>query len=335
MSQDVDRKAKIAGEINRLRSAYWDSRVFLTAVELDVFAALADGPAEAAAVAQRVSAAPRATERLLDALVVLGILDRDGDRYMLDAAAHALLVPGGPEYMGELRHAAHLWGSWSTLTEAVQVGTSVKPHLEGPDREARTEAFIAAMHAGGSARATEVVSRLDLRGVRRVLDVGGASGAYAMEFVRQGEGLHATVFDLPTVLPLTRRYIDEAGFAAQVGTVSGDYLVDGFGEDWDLIFLSNIVHINAPDENAELLQRAAAALAPGGRVVIQDFVPADDRAGPRFAVLFALHMLVNTAAGDTYTCAEMRDWTDGAGLTWLEPVETTVPSTLVMAQRPS
>ena len=335
MSQEQVRKTELTKTLGQLRSAFWDSRVLLTAVELDVFAALANGPADAAAVAARIGGAPRATERLLDALVVLGIVERDGDRFALDAPAHALLVPGGPEYMGGLRHAAHLWSSWSTLTDAVRAGTAVKGHLEGPDREARTEAFIAAMHAGGSARATEVVGRLDLGGVRRVLDIGGASGAYAMEFVRQGEGLDATVFDLPTVLPLTRRYVEEAGFAGTVHTLAGDYLVDDFGAGWDLIFVSNIVHINAPDENVDLIRRAAAALAPGGRVVIQDFVPDDDRSGPRLAVLFALNMLVNTTAGDTYTCAEIRGWTDAAGLTWLEPVETTVPSTLVIAQRPS
>ncbi len=331
----TERKEKLAGIVGRLRGAFWESRILLTAVELDLFAALAEGPADASQVAARIGAAPRATARLMDALVVLEILERDGERYTLDAAARDLLLPGEAGYDGGLRHSAHLWASWSTLTDAVRAGTSVKPRLEGPAREARTEAFIAAMHAGGSTRAAEVVGRLDLGGVHRVLDVGGASGAYAMEFVRRGEDLRAAVFDLPDVLGLTRRYLDAAGFSDRVETLPGDYLVDGFGAGWDLIFLSNIVHINASEENADLVRRAAAALAPGGRVVIQDFVPDEDRSGPRFPVLFALNMLVNTAAGDTYTLAEMRSWTDAAGLAWCPPLETTVPSTLVVAQRPS
>jgi len=270
----------------------------------------------------------------MNALVVLGILGKDGDRYVLDDAADALLVPGRPEYQGGLQHAAHLWRAWSTLTDAVRAGTSVRERRpEGAAGAQRTEAFIAAMHHGGSSRAAEVVARLDLTGVRRVLDVGGASGAYAMEFVRRGEDLRAAVFDLPDVLPLTRRYLADAGMAGRVDTVAGDYLVDDFGAGWDLVFLSNIVHINAPEENADLIFRAAAALAPGGRLVIQDFVPDADRTGPRFPVVFALNMLVNTAAGDAYTLPELRDWTDAAGLRWLDPVETGVPSTLVMAQR--
>jgi len=78
-----------------------------------------------------------------------------------------------------------------------------------------------------------------------------------------------------------------------------------------------------------------AALAAGGRLVIQDFVPDEGRGGPRFPVLFALNMLVNTTAGDTYPLSELRAWTDAAGLRWLDPVDTDVPSTLVIAQRPS
>lgn len=333
--EGMERKERLANVVGRLRGAYWESRVLLSAVELDLFAALAEGPADAAQVAARIGGAPRATARLMDALVVLEILDRDGELYSLDAAARDLLVPGEPGYDGGLRHSAHLWASWSTLSDAVRAGTSVKPLLEGPERVARTEAFIAAMHAGGSRRATEVVGCLDLAGVRRVLDVGGASGAYAMEFVRRGDDLRAAVFDLPDVLPLTRGYLDAAGLSDRVETLPGDYLVDGFGAGWDLIFLSNIIHINAPGENADLVRRAAAALAPGGRVVIQDFVPDDDRRGPRFPVLFALNMLVNTKEGDTYTLAELRAWTDAAGLAWCPPVETPVPSTLVVAQRPS
>ena len=335
MSEHDERKRELGATIGRLRSAYWESRVLLTAVELDLFSALAGDPATASEVADRIVAAPRATARLMDALVALGILGRAGTHYVLDDAARALLVPGGPDFQGGLRHAAHLWDSWSTLTEAVRAGTRVKERPTGPAGARRTEAFIAAMHAGGSSRAAGVVRSLDLGGVRRVLDVGGASGAYAMEFVRQGVGLRAAVFDLPDVLPLPRRYLAEAGMDDRVDTVPGDYLVDDFGAGWDLVFLSNVIHINGPAENRDLVARAAASLAPGGRVVIQEFVPDDDRAGPRHPVLFALNMLVNTIAGDTYTRAELRSWTTAAGLTWLGSVETDAPSTLVIAQRPS
>lgn len=335
MSKHAEEKQEILATIQRIQFAYWDSRVLLTAVELDIFSALADRADTAAAAAVRVGAAPRAVARLLDALVVLGILSRDGDRYVLDPGAADLLVPGRADYQGGLRHAANLWNAWGTLTDAVRAGTSVKPKREGAARVAHREDFIAAMDSIGTRRASVVVGSIDLTRVRRVLDVGGASGAYAMEFVCQGDGLRAAVFDLPDVLPLTRRYIQEARMADRVDTVPGDYLVDGFGEGWDLILLSNIIHINDPAENADLILRAAAALAPRGRVVIQDFVPEDDRTGPRFPVLFALNMLVNTRGGDTYTLPEIRAWTDAAGFEWLEPVETDVPSTLVMCQRPS
>ncbi|MBM4373035.1 MAG: acetylserotonin O-methyltransferase, partial [Deltaproteobacteria bacterium] len=213
-------------------------------------------------------------------------------------------------------------------------GTSPRRRHHGLQDPERTRRFIGAMDHLGRARAHAVVSLLDLTGVRRVLDVGGASGAYAAEFVRQGRNLRATVTDLPEVLPLTRRYLDDGGMADRVDTLPGDYHVDGFGEGWDLVFLSNVIHINSAEENAGLVARSAAALAPGGRLVIQDFVPSEDRSGPPHVVLFSLNMLVNTRAGDTYTLSEIRSWTDAAGLSWLPPVETGVPSTLVIARKP-
>jgi len=184
----------------------------------------------------------------------------------------------------------------------------------GAREDAWLRAFIAAMHWRACQHAPGVVASLDLTAVSRVLDVGGGSGAYAMEFVRVKPGISATVFDLPNVLPLTAEYVRQAGLQDRVTFVAGDYDKNDLGRGFDLVFLSAIIHSNSPRGNRDLIRKGAAALNPSGQLVVQDFIVDEERAGPPFGVLFALNMLVGTEAGDTYTESEVRRWMLEAGL---------------------
>lgn len=294
---------------------FQESRVLLTAIELDVFTAVGDG-ASAATVAKRCRTDRRATEILLNALVGLDALRLHGDRYVNSPAAARFLAAGAPDdARAALRHSLSLWGTWSTLTDVVREG---HPALHRPmrdrDDDEWTIPFIAAMHRGASARAPHVVEAVGAASVRRMLDVGGGSGAYAIAFAKANPETTAEVLDLPTVLPITQSHIEEAGVGARVTTREGDLRKDDFGNGYDLVFLSSICHMLGPDGNRDLLARAARALVPGGRVVVQDFVLEPDRSKPRQAVLFAINMLVGTEAGGTYTEADYTSWLQEAGL---------------------
>ncbi len=309
------------------------SRVLLTAVELGVFGALGEGPRSSEQVASAIGADKRATDRLMNALVVLGLLVKQGDTFSNSPDAGELLVPGKPEYAGgALMHVANMWDSWSTLTRAVKTGTSVLER-EGPDRQKWVKPFIAAMHyiAGGQAR--EIVGLIDLGGVRRVLDVGGGSGAYAIEFCRANPDLEVVVFDLPDVVSLTGNYVREAGLSGRITTTAGDYNADELGREFDLAFVSAILHANGPDENVELFKKCRRALRTGGRIVVQDFIIEDDRTSPPFAALFALNMLVATAAGDTYTEAEVMQWLSAASFGDTRRIDPPTAETTLLVSR--
>lgn len=314
-----------------LARGFFPSRIFLTAVELKLFGAVGEGDSTSAEVAERLGADPRATDRLMNALVALEVLAKKDGRFSNSADAREFLVSGKPGYVGDaLMHAANLWDSWSMLTEAVKAGTSVVKR-EGKARAGWVKPFISAMHANASMQAPRIAPLVDLKDVKRLLDVGGGSGAYSIEFCRRKPDLNAVVFDLPDVLPLTGEYVAEAGLSDRISTVGGDFSVDELGADFDLAFVSAIIHMNSPEENLDLYRKCWRALRPGGRIVVQDFIVNEDRTTPPQAAIFALNMLVGTRAGDTYTEGEVREALEQAGFGDVKRKDTPGGTTLISA----
>jgi SAM-dependent methyltransferase len=302
-----------ARRIHDIAVAFQRSRVLLTAYELELFTVLQDEERTSAEVAEALGTDRRATDRLMNALVALGLIETREGRFANTPEGAALLVKGRPGYMA-LGHTGHLWSAWSRMTEAVRRGRG-GPRPEAGDRgEDWLRAFIAAMHDRGRQTAPGTVRLLDLSNVSRVLDVGGGSGVFSMAFVRAASGISAVVFDLPPVLPLTRSYVETEGFSGRITTMAGDYLRDDLPAGFDLVFLSAVIHSNPPSENAALLRKAAAAVREGGQVVVVDWIMNEDRTEPAVGALFSLNMLVGTGAGDTYTEAEVRGWMTAAGL---------------------
>jgi cyclopropane fatty-acyl-phospholipid synthase-like methyltransferase len=233
-------------------------------------------------------------------------------------------------------HTVHLWDTWSTMSKAVRVGTSVSAQQQRREDPATwTEAFIAAMNDRARRQAPVVAAQMNLREGMRVLDVGGGSGAFAVAFVRAKNGLTATVFDLPEVLPLTKRYVSAQGLLERIELVAGDYTTDELPGGYDLVFLSAIIHSNSPDQNRTLLQKCARALNPKGNLVVQDFIMDENRTDPPAGALFALNMLVGTAAGDTYRESEIRDWMKEAGLSEIDRAESPFGSAQVRGRKPA
>jgi SAM-dependent methyltransferase len=317
-----------------MAAAFMRSRVFLTACELDLFTVVGDGERTSADVAKALGTDPRGTDRLMNVLCTLGLLQSTAAGFRNTAGAARFLARGGPEYMDGLMHWVHLWDSWSTLTSAVRKGGTVLDRSVNDRGDEWLRAFIAAMHWRARQHAPAVVASLDLTGVSRVLDVGGGSGAYATEFARAKPALSAVVFDLPNMLPLTAGYLAHAGLGDRVALVAGDYDRDDLGSGFDLILLSAIIHSNSPQANRELVRRSAAALNPSGQLVVQDFIVDEGRTGPPFGVLFALNMLVGTPGGDTYTESEVRRWMSEAGLSSVTRKDTGFGTSLLVGRRP-
>ena len=291
-------------DFNRLWTGFRASRVILTANNLGVFEVLQE-PKTAAEAARQLKTDLRATEILFDAVTALGLLRKTGAGYRNTATAKTFLVSTSPQYQGDmLRHADGLWKNWSNLDEVVRTG---RPSRSG---ERQHDVFIRAMHNNALPRVREVLAALDLRRVRRALDLGGGPGTYSIALAKKG--ITVTLFDLPDTLATAQKIVRAAG-AGNVSFRSGNFHFDDIGGPYDLVFLSQIVHSNGPVENRALLAKAHAALAAGGTLAVHEFTLDENHAGPVSGALFSVNMLVNTGQGRSYAPGEIRTWLSEAG----------------------
>ena len=153
-----------------------------------------------------------------------------------------------------------------------------------------THNFIAGMQRNAKDRAPLVVKAIGTEGVHRILDLGGGSGAYSIAFAKASPEVRCEILDLAEVVPLTSDYIQKAGVSAQVTVRAADMLLDDLGTGYDLVMLNAICHMFSEEQNRHLFRRARKALAPNGRLVMQDFVLNPQKTGPTAGgVIFAEH----------------------------------------------
>ena len=166
--------------------------------------------------------------------------------------------------------------------------------------------------------APQVAGIIDLKDRSRLLDLGGGPGTYAVHFCKANEQLQAVIYDLPTTRPFAEKVVNQFGMSDRIDFVGGDYLTDSLPGEFDVIWLSHILHAQSPEECRSIIGKAAAALAPGGLMIIHDFILENTMDGPLFPALFALNMLAGTPAGQTYSEAQITAMLKQAGFDRIE-----------------
>lgn len=325
------KEIKSVEDIRNLANSFRESRAFLTAFELRIFTLLDRHMIPSEEIAKKINADTRATNRLMNALCAMGILKKVHGKFYNSDLASKYLVEDKPDFMGNLYHTNNLWDNWSYLTESVIKGSSAVDDENEPDGNDWVEAFIGAMHYRGVHQGKILAMMIDLTNVKLMLDVGGGSAAFSMEIVKRNPLINAVVLDLPEVIPLTKKYVSEAGLTEKFSFIEGDYLTKDFESSYDLILLSAIVHINNYEQNRILIKKCADALNEKGMIVLSDFIMDEDRTKPFHGALFSLNMLVGTKNGDTYTEKEIKEWFVSAGLTKIERKNTSFGADLMIA----
>jgi SAM-dependent methyltransferase len=315
-----------AGALLDLSSVYWRSCVLQVAVKLKLFDALGCESLDAEDIALRTSTDRDACRRLLDVLAANGLLRKEGEGYSNSDEAIRWLCTGSDEYLGHIvMHHHHLMGSWARLDEAVRTGRPVD-RPSGPG-EQEMEAYLMGMFNTASLQAPDLVRQIDLAGRRRLLDLGGGPGTYAVHFCLANPQLSAVVFDLPEARPYAERVIGRFGLQERVAFMAGDFIEqEDLGGGYDVVWASHILHNEGPDVCRAIVAKAARSLEPGGVLLAHDFFLDDSGLGPFFPALFSLNMLVATERGKTYRQSDVVDMMERAGLIRIERLPYKGPS---------
>ncbi len=325
-------------ELMNLVRGFRPAKIIMAATDLEMFNHLEEWRS-AEEIAARVEAHPRATGIILNALAALEVVKKEGERFRNGELSSRYLVRGKEDYRGAIvRHMHHTWWGWSELEETVKRGYADMRRAERwLDRVEEPEAewvrdFIWGMHAIARDLAPRVANLVDLNGVKRLLDLGGGPATYAIAFAQANPALQATVFDLPQPIEIAKENIRRHGLADRVDTRAGNFLEDDIGSGYDFIWISQILHSHTEEQCRLIIDKSAAAVNPGGQVVLQDFLLNEDRTSPQEAALFSVHMLAVTPGGRAYTYREVAEMMESAGLSTPEH-KATSPQTSILIGR--
>lgn len=315
------------GDLLQLSGGYWSACALHAGVKLDVFTPLADQARTASELAELLKTDQRGLAMLLDALAALGLLEKAGDGYRATPFSAGFLARTAPNYLGHIiMHHHHLMAGWAHLDEAVKNGGPIRQRVSHADDETQRESFLMGMFNLAMLLAPKVVPTIELGGRRRLLDLGGGPGTYAIHFCLHNPELTAVIYDLPS----TRRFAEETvarfGLSDRITFVDGDFDADRIEGRFDVAWLSHILHGEGPQGCARILQKAVAALEPGGEILVQEFILEDSLAAPLFPALFSMNMLLGTPDGQSYSEGQLLQMMAVAGACDLQRLPLDLPN---------
>ena len=309
------------------------------AIRHSVFDVLDEGPKTVQQLVVATGASERGLTSILNALVGLELLARDGAAYTLTPESAAFLVSSRPGYQGGfLRHTSvQLLPSWMQLNEIVATGKPAHHVNQQSDGTAFFQDFVADIFPLSYLPAQELAAHLNLgatAGPVSVLDLAAGSGVWSIALLQSAPNVHATAVDWPGVLPVTRNMVARFGLTDRYTYREGDLATADFGTGHHVATLGHILHSEGEAKSKALFARTFAALASGGTIAIQEFLVNAERTGPPIGVIFGVNMLVNTDVGDTYSFEEISAWLLDAGFVNPRTIPTHGPSPVILATKP-
>ena len=313
-----------------MASGHVEARIIQAALQLEIFDQIGSTATDSHSLAAALHLDPRATELMLNALAALKLLQKNGEFFSLPPASARYLIRSSPHYLGGMiLFDASLWHCWERLAETVRSGKPARPANMYQDDPSETEIFINAMDSLVKARGdADMVARVvDWEKATNLLDIGSGPGTYPIQLCRKFPELRATIFDLPGTLRITERYVREAKLEKRITLVPGNYRTDSIAGNYDIIFLSNIIHGEGHDENQALIAKLYPNLESGGKIIIKDHILNPTRVEPPVGAIFSLLMLLTTESGRCYSFDEIKSWMERAGFSQVRQIDLSPPLT--------
>ena len=309
--------------IMHLGSAFWGSKTLLSAIELGLFSELAaSGPLDADVLRERLGLHERSALDFFDALVALGMLEREDGAYRNTADTELFLDRAKPSYVGGMLEMmnARLFGFWNSLTEGLQTG---KPQNEAKvggknlfeaiySDPASLGGFLKAMSALSAGPASVIANAFPWERHQTVIDIGCAEGFAPVQIARAHPHLSGGGFDLPPVGRFFDEFVAGAGLGERLRFHPGDFFADELPSA-DVLIMGHILHDWDMEEKRLLLEKAHRALPDGGALIVYESIIDDDRREQAFGLLMSLNMMIETLGGFDYTGADCQQWMGDVG----------------------
>jgi hypothetical protein len=336
-----DERRSPSSALLEMAQAYRQAAVLMTACQLRVFTHLSRGPLNAETLAHNCQVPVRGLQRLLNACVVLDLLEKEDERYGNTPIAETFLVQNKPGYMGDfIIGGTEHYEAWGRLIQGIKEDRPMNPQSAEalptlpPER---IRGYVERLYDQGKHNAVAIADRVDLTNVQQMLDVAGGSGIYSITFAQRQPTLRSTVLDLPPIVPFTQEILARHGMEERVTAAPGNYFHDDFAGGNDLVLLSNSLQTEGVSTCRMLLGKVFKALAPGGQLVIHGVMPNLDRVTPPQPALFQLQMLLSFPEGDAHPAEEICAWAAEAGFVDLTVTRLPAPAftSLVTGRKPA
>jgi SAM-dependent methyltransferase len=320
--------------------AYAPPLIIESAVRNRVFDVLEASPKTVAETSAATGASQRGLASVMNSLVGMGLLTRDNaGRYSLTEDSSVFLVSSKPSSLaGMFRHvSSDLLPRWLQLSEVVRTGvpaTHVNEMGEGSAFFTHLVPDLFAMNYPAACVAADTLGIAARQGPVRVLDLAAGSAVWSIAMAQRSPNVTVTAVDWPAVLEVTKGMVARMGLSDRYLFAPGDLATANFGTGQDIAILGHILHSEGVQRSRNLLARVYEAMAPGGTVVIGEFLVDADRRGPVSGLIFGVNMLVNTDTGNTYSFEEIREWLEVAGFANVGVVPAPAPSPLIFANKP-
>jgi ubiquinone/menaquinone biosynthesis C-methylase UbiE len=315
-------------QISKVAYGFFASKALFAALNLGLFGHLAAGAQRLDGLATATGVPRHRLATLLATLASVGLVSHgDDDTWANAPAAARYLVPGEPAYFGDyyrFQIDRQLYPNMMALDAAMAGDEAGLAHRSMSGLFAdpvEAEAFSRAQHAGSLGPAMLLAKAIDVSQAATLLDVAGGTGAFAITLCRRHPALRATIVDFPNVVAVAARYIGEAGLGDRIALLPGDALDADWPAGQAVVLMSYLLSAVGAADIPVLLRRARAALAPGGRIVVHDFMLDEDRAGPFAAAGFFLQYLTLRTDPVSFTASEVAAWLADAGF---ENVESAI-----------
>lgn len=326
-----------ADEISEIAFGFMGSKALFSALHFDLFTHLNKGPQTAAEIGNASGLHPDRAETLLTALAGLGLVAVEDGKFSNSPAAEAFLVKGAKYDFGDYLQRQVGQQMYSLLDQVEDALSNNLPddatgsYADWFSDPEEAKLYSESQHAGSLGPARQLARALDLSGAKRMLDVGGGTGAFAITLCKAFPGLDATVVDFPNVAAIGRNFVEKAGLSDRIHYIEGDGLKADWPRNQDVILMSYLLSGIPGETHDGMIKRAFDHLAPGGRLLIHDFVVSADRTGPKLAALWQLQHTAFTPEARSVDDAWLIEVMEKHGFKDAK-VDTMIPEMTMLAQ---